>query len=314
MKYLIIISLIFSSTFCLAQITQKEYIESYSEMAVKEMKRSGVPASITLSQGILESGSGNSYLSVDGNNHFGIKCHGWKGDEIYADDDALQECFRKYKSVQDSYKDHSEFLRNNSRYHSLFDLEITDYKGWAKGLKKAGYATSPTYADKLIGLIEKHKLYDYDTGKQKPVKDNNGPRRNNNNNNSDQNFEINPYANEILENNRVPYIVTKNPTSIKTLALETDLMGWQLTKYNDLNKNEPIERGDTIYIKPKRNKAEKCYEIHVVADGETMRDISQKYAVKLKKLYKKNEMEFDSEPLPGKHIKLRKGNGLKLFK
>lgn len=315
MKLALLISFTFLSFLSFSQMTQEEYIDAYSDMAVKEMKRSGVPASITLSQGILESGSGNSYLSVDGNNHFGIKCHGWKEDEIYADDDALQECFRKYKSVQDSYKDHSDFLRNNSRYHSLFDLKITDYKGWAKGLKKAGYATSPTYADKLIGLIERHKLYDYDTGKQRPVKDNNGSRRNNNNNNnSDQNFEINPYANEILENNRVPYIITKNPTSIKTLATEIDLMNWQVTKYNDLNKDEPIEGGDTIYIKPKRNKAEKGYEIHVVADGETMRDISQKYAVKLKKLYKKNEMEIGSEPLPGTHIKLRKGNGLKLFK
>ncbi len=303
---IIIIFIGFLSINLFAQMTQKEYIENYSSMAVKEMKRSGVPASITLSQGILESGSGNSYLATQGNNHFGIKCHAWEGDEIYADDDALNECFRKYKSVADSYKDHSEFLRNNSRYHFLFDLEITDYKAWAKGLKKAGYATSPTYAEKLIGLIEKFELYDYDTGKAKPINGKNNNRNNNRNNNYDDNFEINLYADDILENNRVPYIVSKNNTTIKTLASEVNLMPWQLTKYNDLNKNEPISASDTIYIKPKRNKAAKGNDYHIVNQGETMRDISQLYAIKLKKLYKKNNMDPGAEPMPGEKLNLRK--------
>jgi len=288
-------------------MTPEEYFQSYSDIAVKEMKSSGVPASITLSLGMLESGSGNSYLAKEGNNHFGIKCHGWKGDKIYADDDAAQECFRKYKSVKNSFQDHSNFLRNNSRYHFLLELEITNYKGWAKGLKKAGYATSPTYANRLIEIIEKYELYNYDTGKSKPIKDNNS-HRNNDNTNKYGDFEINPYADEILENNRVPYILIKNNTSLKTLASELDLMSWQLTKYNDLNNNEYIETGDTIYIKPKRNKAAKGYDTHIVVSGETMRDISQKYAVKLKKLYKKNEMEIGSEPLPGTALELRKGN------
>lgn len=287
------------------QITQEQYIAKYSSIAVKEMKRAGVPASITLSQGILESGSGNSVLAREGNNHFGIKCHGWKWDEIYADDDTKNECFRKYNNAEDSYRDHSDFLRDNSRYHFLFELEITDYKGWAKGLKKAGYATSPTYPEKLIGLIEKHKLYNYDLGKAKPV--NNKPNRNNNNTtNYDDNFEINLYADEILENNRVPYIVTKNNTNIKTLSQEVDLMTWQIAKYNDLNKDEIIAANDTIYVKPKRNKAAKGNDVHVVKSGETMRDVSQRYAVKLKKLYKKNQIEQGTEPLPGTEINLRK--------
>lgn len=304
MRYLFFITLCLLSFPAISQMTQEEYIETYADMAVKEMKRSGVPASITLSQGILESGSGNSYLSTKGNNHFGIKCHGWDGEGIYADDDAPNECFRKYKSVSDSYKDHSEFLRNNSRYHFLFELEITDYKGWAKGLKKAGYATSPTYAEKLIDLIEKHELYNYDNGKAKPINGRNN--RNNRNNNYDDNFEINPYADDILENNKVPYLVTKNITTIKTLAQEVDLMPWQLTKYNDLNKDELISANDTIYIKPKRNKAAKGNDFHVVNSGETMRSISQLYAVKLKKLYKKNNMESGEEPLPGTKLYLRK--------
>ncbi len=291
-----------------SQMTQEQYIDTYAPMAVKEMKRSGVPASITLSQGILESGSGNSYLAAEGRNHFGIKCHGWKGEEIYADDDIAHECFRKYSDVADSYKDHSEFLRKNSRYHFLFKLEITDYKGWAKGLKKAGYATSPTYAEKLIGLIEKHDLYDYDTGKAKPINDkpDRNNRNNRNNNNYNDNFEINPYADEVLENNSVPYLVVKNNTTIETLAGELDLMPWQLRKYNDLNKDEPIHTSDTIYIKPKRNKAARGNDYHMVESGQTMRDISHMYAVKLKKLYKRNGMELGNEPLPGTKIYLRK--------
>ena len=291
--------------FGFTQITQEQYIAKYASIAVKEMKRAGVPASITLSQGILESGSGNSYLAREGNNHFGIKCHDWKWDKIYADDDAKNECFRKYNNAEDSYRDHSDFLRDHTRYHFLFDLEITDYKAWAKGLKKVGYATSPTYPERLISLIEKHELYNYDLGKAKPVNDK--PNRNNNNTtNYDDNFQINLYADEILENNRVPYIVTKNNTSIKTLSQEIDLMTWQLTKYNDLNKDEIITANDTIYIKPKRNKAAKGNDVHVVKSGETMRDISQKYAVKLKKLYKKNQIEQGTEPLPGTEINLRK--------
>ncbi len=155
------------SFFCLYSVSSQSkselYIKQYSELAINEMKEFGIPASITLSQGILESGNGESYLATEGKNHFGIKCHGWEGQEIYADDDKENECFRKYKKVQQSYRDHSEFLSKYSRYSSLFELEITDYKGWAKGLKKAGYATSPTYAEKLISIIERYNLQEFDS-------------------------------------------------------------------------------------------------------------------------------------------------------
>ncbi|MDD2385511.1 MAG: glucosaminidase domain-containing protein [Bacteroidales bacterium] len=287
------------------QMTQEQYIEKYASIAVKEMKRVGVPASITLSQGILESASGNSFLAKQGNNHFGIKCHNWKWDKIYADDDTKNECFRKYNNVEDSYRDHSDFLREHNRYHFLFELEIIDYQGWAKGLKKAGYATNPAYPERLIGLIEKHELYNYDLGKAKPS-DKKPNRNNSNKNNYDDGFEINLFADDVLENNRVPYIVTKNNTDINTISQELNLMTWQITKYNDLNKDEIIAANDTIYLKPKRNKASKANDTHLVKSGETMRGISQKYAVKLKKLYQKNNMKQGDEPLPGTKINLRK--------
>ena len=148
MKYFLFLFSLLLGFSVFSQSKTDLYIEKYAELAVSEMQEFRIPASITLSQGILESGNGESYLATQGKNHFGIKCHGWKGEEIFADDDAENECFRKYKRVKQSYRDHSEFLTTNSRYSSLFDLKITDYKGWAKGLKKAGYATSPTYADK----------------------------------------------------------------------------------------------------------------------------------------------------------------------
>ena len=138
------------------------YIDKYSDLAISEMKIYNIPASITLAQGILESGNGTSRLAVDANNHFGIKCHGWEGKEIYADDDEENECFRKYNDVKESYRDHSSFLIKNKRYSFLFDLDITDYKSWSKGLQKAGYATSKTYSDKLISIIDRYSLYKFD--------------------------------------------------------------------------------------------------------------------------------------------------------
>ena len=164
------------SFFCFYSVSSQSkselYINQYAELAINEMKEFGVPASITLAQGILESGNGETYLATEGKNHFGIKCHGWEGKEIYADDDKENECFRKYKKVQQSYRDHSEFLITHSRYSALFDLEITDYKGWATGLKKAGYATSPTYAENLISIIERYNLQQYDQEEKLPEEKN----------------------------------------------------------------------------------------------------------------------------------------------
>lgn len=138
------------------------YIANYSEVAKNNMRQHKIPASITLAQGILESGSGRGRLAVEGNNHFGIKCHGWTGDKIYHDDDASQECFRKYPHADQSFQDHSEFLTSRGRYADLFKLDLDDYEGWAKGLREAGYATDRKYPEKLISLIERFQLYIFD--------------------------------------------------------------------------------------------------------------------------------------------------------
>ena len=152
-KALLLFALLPLSLFA-QRITPEEYIQTYKDIAIREMKTHKIPASITLAQGLLESGAGNSALAREAKNHFGIKCHkGWEGDTYYMDDDEKNECFRKYKNPEESFKDHSEFLCGRSRYAALFDLDITDYEGWAKGLKAAGYATNPKYAQLLIDRI-----------------------------------------------------------------------------------------------------------------------------------------------------------------
>lgn len=147
-----------------APSSTQAYIDRYKPIAISEMQRYGIPASITLAQGILESGSGKGRLAVEANNHFGIKCHGWQGAKIYHDDDRSQECFRKYKDASYSFRDHSEFLANRKRYAKLFQLRLNDYKGWAKELRRAGYATDKKYPEKLISIIERYRLYEYDGG------------------------------------------------------------------------------------------------------------------------------------------------------
>ncbi|MDL2261955.1 glucosaminidase domain-containing protein [Bacteroidales bacterium OttesenSCG-928-I21] len=299
-----------------SQISHEEYIAKFSSIAIKEMNRSGVPASITLAQGLLESGSGNSYLATSGNNHFGIKCGSeWSGEKIFSDDDAKNECFRKYNSAEESYKDHSDFLVNSLRYTALFELEITDYKGWAKGLKKAGYATSPIYAEKLIELIERYKLYEYDQIKYVPVENNIVAQIVENKTKTKKvaksmpapdNFHISLNNYEIRQNNKTAYIVLKEGANIKKISRKLDIMLWQIRNYNDLDKNSVIKSGDVIYLKHKRNKAEKGFETHQIKRGETMWSISQLYGIKLKKLYDKNNIEYGIEPPAGTTLSLRK--------
>jgi LysM repeat protein len=278
--------------------TREEYIQKFKDIAVKEMHFSGVPASITLAQGILESGDGNSPLAVYGKNHFGIKCHsGWTGKTMHLDDDEKNECFRKYNDVYDSYKDHSEFLKTRSRYAFLFELKITDYKGWAKGLKKAGYATNPKYPDLLIGLIEKHKLYEYDNYAKVP------PRKANKTKTS--NVLTATSSSRIVKlHNNIKYVVVSSGDNIQNIAADFHMNTWQILKYNDLNQSDIINSGEVIYLQPKKNKAKSEY--HVVKDGETMRSISQLYGIKLKQLYKKNNIVLGSQPSVGTKLSLRK--------
>lgn len=301
-----------------AQSAQEKYISTYAEIAVQEMYRSGIPASITLAQGMLESGNGRSELAVKSNNHFGIKCHNnWNGGRVYHDDDAKGECFRKYDHVHQSYRDHSDFLRYRDRYKFLFDLKPTDYKGWAYGLKKAGYATDPSYPTKLIRLIEEYRLYQYDTktasfgaaGKAVvarpappsvieqavPVADQVRKKY----------FQFET-TRQMFSKNGVPFIYSAEGETYKSIADANGLFVKELLKFNDLTEDENLRPGTVVYLQPKKNAAVKGLEKHVVESGETLRDIAQRYAVKMGKLYKLNGWSKEYEPKEGDCIKLRK--------
>jgi LysM repeat protein len=276
------------------KMTREEYFDVYHEMAVREMHRSGVPASITLAQGALESGDGNSSLALKANNHFGIKCHeDWYGRKIYQDDDEKNECFRRYESVEDSYRDHSDYLRNKQRYAFLFELEVTDYKAWAKGLKKAGYATNPSYAESLIRIIEEFRLDRYDTEAEPP-----GGK-------SHHRHPAKP-ARDIGEINRVKYIVARRGDTYQRLTTELGKIEYELPRYNDAGTEDSLAEGQVVFIQPKRNKAQAGTNTHVFRQGETMLSVSQKYAVKLERLYLLNGLEPGSQPAPGTRLQLRK--------
>jgi LysM repeat protein len=298
---LITICLKFSSVYgqSVKKITRQEYIDTYKELAVKEMRRTGIPASITLAQGILESGDGNSRLAVRANNHFGIKCHDWKGRKIRHDDDDKRECFRKYKSVYDSYRDHSAFLISKQRYASLFTLGPTDYKGWAEGLKKAGYATSRDYHKALIKIIEENQLYALDQGVEIPGEAGISLA-------SASGIGVTVSSRIIYEKNRIKYIIANKGDTYEGISEELDLLPWELRKYNELTKGSKIDSGQILYIQPKRNKAEAGKKTHIVKKGETMHHISQLYGIKLDALYKKNLMENGTEPQVSQILQLRK--------
>jgi hypothetical protein len=278
------------------RMTRGEYFDTYKDLAVHEMQRSGIPASITLAQGALESGDGNSRLAKKGNNHFGIKCHNnWNGKEIYQNDDSRNECFRQYRSVEDSYRDHSDYLRETKRYAFLFELEPTDYKGWAKGLKRAGYATSSSYASKLIEIIEEYDLHKYDimVGIEMPT------------HKKPKDLPVLTTTRPVFERNRVKYIKAVEGDTYESLTRELNKLKWEFLKYNDANINDCLSPGQFVYIQPKRNKAEAGKPYHIVKQGETMLAISQLYAIKLDRLYDMNLLEPGTEPEPGTRLYLR---------
>lgn len=274
------------------QVRNKQYeayIKKYRDIAVEEMRKYHIPASITLAQGLLESGAGQSTLARKSNNHFGIKCGSdWDGKSVRYDDDARNECFRAYKHPKQSYEDHSKFLASRSRYAFLFKLKITDYKGWAKGLKKAGYATDRRYAQRLIDIIELYDLHQYDTKKGlKWMKDNPNPHQ--------------PYI-----ANGLVYIVVRPGDTWKSISKEFDVSRKKLRKYNDLYKGYVLQPGDILYLERKNRKADKEHVVHVLRAGESMYSISQKYGIRLKNLYKRNKMEPDSPaPEVGTILRLR---------
>jgi LysM repeat protein len=292
---------VFASTNIFAQDAKSEYIKRYKNIAVAQMQKSGVPASIILGQACLESAYGKSSLTVKGKNHFGIKCHSsWTGAKIYYDDDLSGECFRKYKTDEESFSDHSNFLRYNKRYASLFDLKPTDYKSWAYGLKKAGYATNPKYAESLIKVIEDNKLYLYDKNVKVQI-----PSPVTLEKIELENFVI-QLNRKIHTRNNVKYVIANEGDSFESIADEFKLTKRQLLKYNDMDRKTKIYAGCELYIKPKKKRSDTNFPIHIAQEGETMQQISQKYAVKLKSLYRYNQMKSGDTPEEGQEIFMRK--------
>lgn len=263
--------------------TYIEYINKYDEIAVEQMKKYKIPASITLAQGLLESGAGQSQLARRSNNHFGIKCgSSWRGPSVRHDDDRRNECFRAYYNPIQSYEDHSKFLANGKRYAFLFDLKTTDYRGWARGLKKAGYATNPAYASKLIQIIEDYELYKYDSKNKK------------------QKEKV--YKHDIYIANGLLYVIAKDGDTFKSIGKDVGISSRKLASYNDLWKKYPLMEGDIVYLK-KKNKAykgEKTY--HVVKDGDSMHSISQTYGIRLDRLYKLNSKDEEYIPSVGDKV------------
>ncbi|MBI1222736.1 MAG: LysM peptidoglycan-binding domain-containing protein [Bacteroidetes bacterium] len=277
-----------------------QYIELYKEIAINEMFRTGIPASITMAQGLLESGNGNSRLARQGNNHFGIKCKtSWTGKTIYEDDDAPGECFRAYDSAYLSYIDHSEFLLGNQRYAFLFEYDRTDYKSWANGLKKAGYATNPKYPNLLITIIERHELHKLDHMKPEDLKMKEEPIIARQDSLRDA---------TVVVFNEIPATRVQPGDNIVGLAKRNEMGAWQVRRYNDLPKDQELTPGEILYLKPKKRKGSVPY--HVVQPGETMWSISQMYGIKLKHLYRKNHLnrKEDEQPVAGQTLYLQQNN------
>jgi len=282
------------------------YIDNYSQLAVIQQKEYGIPASITLAQGLLESGAGQSYFVKNSNNHFGIKCHEWTGEKVYHDDDAKGECFRKYDNVIESYRDHSLFLKNKPRYSFLFDYSPTDYEAWAHGLKKAGYATDPSYAYKLISIIENYELHKFDLQKE--------PKgwKLDEKSSEKKSYKYRPIGNItaegnhiIYKNNHVRFVVSEQGDTYGSIADELGISEKKIREYNEVDERIVLKAGTQIYIQRKKSKAAKGIEIHVIKSNESMYSISQNYAIRIQKLYDLNEMNYTEVARIGKVLKLR---------
>lgn len=337
---------------------QEKYIEKYAPLAVSEMYRSGVPASITLAQGLLESCNGQSELARMSNNHFGIKCHNnWKGGKVYYDDDAKGECFRKYSDPSDSYRDHSDFLRYRDRYKFLFDYRVTDYKAWAHGLKKAGYATDPAYPKKLIKLIEEYDLHKYDKKpasfgrtydkkadksvknqvasqseekiakpQEEPKKQTvQKPKKEKRIKESDQ-LPLSPtmveqvkeldekqaevfhfsLSRKIYTQNNVPFVYAEEGDTYSTIAATHNLFVREILKFNDLKMDAPLAPGTVVYLKPKKKSAAKGVDKYVFEEGDNLREVAQRFGVRLESINRLNGFENGAVPREGDIIRLRK--------
>lgn len=299
---LTLVVLILSVTHVSAQIkwnsAYQAYIDQYKDLAIEQMLKYNIPASITLSQGLLESGAGRSWLTKSSNNHFGIKCHGWTGRRVFHDDDERGECFRAYDNPRQSFEDHSRFLATQSRYARLFNYSRTDYKSWARGLKQCGYATNPQYASKLIQIIELYNLNQYDKAKkfdQFMVK-----------HSTEDGVAPDGYFHVIKAYNKNYYVIARKGDSFQSLSKELCIGKRKLAKYNERSYKEELAAGDVIYLKKKRKKATKEYKNrpHIVQIGESMYLISQKYGIRLSSLYKKNHLSPDYQIKVGDKLRV----------
>lgn len=272
----------------------QQYFDQYRDMAIDQMRRYRIPASITLAQGVLESGAGRSELAVKGNNHFGIKCHGWTGRAVYHNDDRNNECFRAYNNASESFEDHSKFLTTSDRYRSLFKLKITDYKGWAYGLKSCGYATNPRYAIQLIDIIQLYKLYEYDDGRyagRSAVTRPSGQMP----------------SHRVYQFNQNYYVLAKAGDTYRNIGEEMGVSYKKLAKYNENDRNARLEEGEIVWLQKKRRNAPKEYKHrpHVVKSGESMYTISQRYGIRLKRLYKMNDLTPEYQIKVGDVLRIR---------
>lgn len=299
-----------------------KYINSYKTLAMEEMHRTGIPASIKLAQGIHETSAGKSELVTKSNNHFGIKCKAyWNGKKVYHDDDARGECFRSYDVAMDSYRDHSNFLKSGARYDFLFKLDPTDYKGWANGLKKAGYATNPKYAPIIIRIIEQYNLQQYTLiamGRMSPEEEiiatvpNTAPEVPQTIASfikyEEPAFEIPPppavsYPSGVFYINNTKVIFAKQGTLLLALAQEFELPLHRLLEFNDLENEEVLIKNQLIYLQKKRKTGNN--EVHVVAKGETLHDIAQAQAIRLESLLEYNGLSKTMQPAPGEKLYLQ---------
>jgi len=314
--------------------TNETYIEQWQDEAVRQMQMYGIPASITLAQGILESGNGVSELAQRSNNHFGIKCHAtWTGKRTYHDDDEKGECFRVYDDAKDSYEDHSHFLLRD-RYARLFELEPTDYEGWAKGLKACGYATDPSYADRLITLIEKHDLHALDVpggrwdgsdeamaSKDSPAEAKNESARQKGDRSPRE--EVNVREHDVVRKantgggtvdlggahrlrttvHGVQFVYVEAGDTQASLAKDLDLMPWQIRTYNEVGKQHEFMPGDRVYLQPKKSHAATGW--YTVRQGQTLWQISQMHGIRTPALARKNNLEPDAPLRPGMKLSLQ---------
>ncbi len=297
-----------SSLFAEDGSDRDNYIAQWKEVAIAQMHQHAIPASITMAQAILESGNGKSMLSVKANNHFGIKCHGWDGPGVRKDDDKKNECFRKYRNGQESFDDHSLFLKKQ-RYAFLFEYEMTNYKAWAKGLKKAGYATDPAYAKRLIALIEDNDLDEFDLmgPLASVVRTKKSAARYEAKQDSEKAIaviDVTHYREVQVHSNAIKYIAAKEGDTPVDIARALDMAPWQIKKYNDLASEHRFSGGEVVFIQPKKNKGKKAD--HIVVGGESLRDISQLHGVKLKKLAGYNSLSANEKLSAGQKIVLRK--------